>query len=253
MTKIMPKEIKPSLQRYKAMSETFKFKEFAVEQDMCAMKVGTDGVLLGAWAEGGRNVLDIGCGTGVISLMLAQRFKDSQITAIDIVDDCCVQTRKNADLSPWGSRIGVRNVSLQDFVAQEDYNCLFDAVVSNPPFFVGSLKNPDKNRSLARHADSLPFKVLVKGVSKIITNEGIFSVIIPDECFKEFVAEAWFAGFYLLENVSVKTKANKPVKRHLIRFSKSISNASSESVVTLQEADGSKSEWYRKLTDSFYL
>ena len=235
------------------MCEIFRFKQFEIRQDLCAMKVGTDGVLLGAWAKGGKHILDIGCGTGIITLMLAQRYPDAQITAIDIVDDCCRQTRQNADNSPWGERISTVNKSLQDFVSDYEELPKFDAIVSNPPFFVDSLKNPDSFRRLARHSDSLPFSVLARGVSKLLAADGVFCVILPEECFKQFTEDAWFSELYLVADLRLKTKDSKPVKRHLMMFGKEKNAVPVIETKLLQNADGTKSEWYKKITDDFYL
>lgn len=241
------------------MSELFRFKQFGIEQDMCAMKVGTDGVLLGAWAKGGSHMLDVGCGTGIITLMLAQRFPEARITAIDIVAECCEQTRENADASPWGDRVEVVNQSLQDYVVSltgnlaEGRRPLFDAIVSNPPFFVDSTKNPDDKRTLARHTYSLPFSTLLRGVSNLLTDDGIFSTMIPEECYKLFEDEAWFSGLYLVEDVAIKTTVKKHPKRHLMLFSKVRSDSVKRTVVLLQNADGTRSEWYRELAKDFYL
>ena len=216
------------------MSDIFRFRQFEIDQEMCAMKVGTDSVLLGAWSYGGRQVLDIGCGTGIISLMIAQRYPDADITAIDIVDDCCRQTRINADKTEWGGRIHTVCKSLQDYVAERAGKVKFDAIVSNPPFFVDSMKNPDSFRTLARHTDSLPFSSLANGVNRLLTDDGTFSVI-------------------LAEDIAFKAKVGNPVKRHLMKFVKDRTVVLSCSTHILQNEDGTKSEWYKKLVDDFYL
>ncbi len=242
------------------MATAFQFKEFGIEQDLCAMKVGTDGVLLGAWAEGGRHILDIGCGTGIVSLMMAQRFPEAVVTAIDIEDDCCRQARANADNSPWGDRISVEHASLQEYASTHARNVvsggsqpLFDSIVSNPPFFVDSLKNPDRARSLARHTDSLPFGVLAKGVASLLVSGGVFSVVMAEECCQSFMDEAWFAGLYIVETVRIVTKKGKPVKRRLMRFSNVHTVEPKDMTVVLQGDDGKRSEWFDALTADFYL
>ncbi len=217
------------------------------------MKVGTDAVLLGAWAYGGEKILDIGCGTGIISLMLAQRYGKAEITAIDIVDDCCRQTRMNADNSPWGERIHTVNLSLQDYSAQNSGKIQFDAIVSNPPFFVDSMKNPDSFRTLARHTDSLPFSSLARGVSQLLTEDGTFSVMLTEECYRQFIDEAWFSGLYLAEDIAFKPKATKPVKRHLLKFVKDRNVVLTKATHILQNPDGTKSDWYKQFADEFYL
>lgn len=239
--------------------EIFSFKQFDVYQHKCAMKVGTDAVLLGSWAQGGEKILDIGCGTGIISLMMAQRYPEAQITAIDIVADCCVQTRENADRTPWGDRIEVVNKSLQDYVtlktgaAFDAVSPEFDAIVSNPPFFVNSMKNPDKHRTLARHTDSLPFSSLARGVARLLKDDGVFCVMLTEECFREFTEEAWFSGLYLAEDIALKPKATKPVKRHLMKFVKDRNVVAETHTYILQNADGTKTDWYKKFADEFYL
>lgn len=167
----------------------FRFKQFEIEQDRCAMKVGTDGVLLGAWAQGGRRILDIGSGTGLISLMMAQRFPEAEVVGIDMDADACGQARENVMASPFRDRVEIECCRLQDFggagvsktaEALETAEGLkadgvFDAIVSNPPFFVDSLKNPDSKRTMARHTDSLPFRDLFAGVKRLLSDE-VFSL-----------------------------------------------------------------------------
>ena len=127
----------------------FRFKQFAVEQDDVAMKVGTDGVLLGAWADcnGAKRILDIGTGTGVIALMLAQRNAEAEVQAVEIDETATRRARSNFDLSPWAERLTVENCAVQEFAPAEK----FDLIVSNPPYFVDSLLPPDAKRSTARH------------------------------------------------------------------------------------------------------
>lgn len=234
--------------------EIFRFKQFEVWQHKCAMKVGTDGVLLGAWAQGGKRILDIGCGTGIIELMMAQRYPEAEIVGIDIVKDCCEQARENADRTPWSDRLHFVNLSLQDYVKSRRLEGeLFDAVISNPPFFVDSMKNPDKFRTLARHSDSLPFSTLARGVADLLTQDGVFSVMLTEECYKQFTEEAWFSGLYCIEDVVLKGKANKPPKRHLMKFTKNRNAVMKTSVEVLGNADNSRTEWYNELTKDFYL
>ncbi|WP_039858668.1 tRNA1(Val) (adenine(37)-N6)-methyltransferase, partial [Segatella buccae] len=202
------------------MTDGFRFRQFSVRHDRCAMKVGTDGVLLGAWAPGGRSILDIGTGTGLIALMMAQRFPEAHVTGIDIDGDAALQARENAADSPFAPRIEVAHSSLAGFVAAASPPLSFDSIVCNPPFFLHSLKNPDARRSVARHADSLPFADLFRGVAALLAPSGVFSAIVPAEVFEAFTAEASIAGLFVSRLTRVRTTPRKPPKRSLVAFSR---------------------------------
>ena len=170
----------------------FAFKQFVIHQDRCAMKVGTDGVLLGSWAAGGRRILDIGTGTGLIALMMAQRFPAACLTTIDIEHDACVQARLNVMCSAF-TGIDVQEVSLQNFTrrwrADSKANELalkYDSIVSNPPFFVNALKSNDEKRTMARHNDSLSYRDLFCCAAELLADGGVFSVVIPADCLASF-------------------------------------------------------------------
>lgn len=255
----------------------FRFKQFEIEQDRCAMKVGTDGVLLGAWAQGGRRILDIGSGTGLISLMMAQRFPEAEVVGIDMDADACGQARENLMASPFRDRVEIECSRLQDFGgASETAEAsgtaeglkadgtsetaaglkaagVFDAIVSNPPFFVDSLKNPDSKRTMARHTDSLPFRDLFAGVKRLLSDEGVFSAIVPAEVVEQFVAESCILGFYLIRKCGVKTVERKQPKRFMLSFAKHRISPYEEHVETMMDSQGNRSEWYRKITEEFYL
>ena len=234
----------------------FTFKQFEIQQDRCAMKVGTDGVLLGAWARGGQRILDIGSGTGLISLMMAQRFPDAQVWGIDIDPDACGQARENVAASPFADRVEIACCALQDFSKSEAAmadGMLFDAIVSNPPFFVNGLKNPDSKRALARHSDSLPFSVLMRGVKRWLSDEGVFSAIVPAEVLEIFVPEAYCSGLSLISQCGVKTVERKQPKRYLLAFSKHRAGMVDKRTEIMTDSDGNRSEWYAKITEEFYL
>lgn len=250
----------------------FRFKQFEIEQDRCAMKVGTDGVLLGAWAQGGRRILDIGSGTGLISLMMAQRFPEAEVVGIDMDADACGQARENVMASPFRDRVEIVCCRLQDFgadgctsetaglkagaletVADLKSSGAFDAIVSNPPFFVDSLKNPDSKRTMARHTDSLPFRDLFAGVKRLLSDDGVFSAIVPAEVVEQFVAESCMLGFYLIRKCGVKTVERKQPKRFMLSFAKHRISPYEEHVETMMDSQGNRSEWYRKITEEFYL
>ena len=235
------------------MTDGFRFRQFSVRHDRCAMKVGTDGVLLGAWAPGGRSILDIGTGTGLIALMMAQRFPEAHVTGIDIDGDAALQARENAAVSPFAPRIEVAHSSLAGFVAAASPPLSFDSIVCNPPFFLHSLKNPDARRSVARHADSLPFADLFRGVAALLAPSGVFSAIVPAEAFEAFTAEASIAGLFVSRLTRVRTTPRKPPKRSLVAFSRLRPDTLAEEECVMSRADGSRSEWYRGLTTEFYL
>ena len=155
----------------------FRFKQFAVRQDRCPMKVGTDGVLLGAWAEvrpGDRRMLDVGTGTGLIALMLAQR-SAAWITAVDIDVECATQAAENFAASPWADRLDAVSVAVQRYDPVEK----FDLIVSNPPYYVDSLLSPDEGRNTARHAAGLPFGELAAAVVRLLSPGGRFALVLP--------------------------------------------------------------------------
>ena len=249
----------------------FRFKQFEIQQDRCAMKVGTDGVLLGAWADGGRRVLDIGSGTGLISLMMAQRFPQAWVLGIDIDPDACEQARENVANSPFARRVSIENFALQKlsddsvstaFLSAGESDSegkpgggelLFDAIVSNPPFFVNSMKNPDSKRTLARHSDSLPFSELMKGVRRWLSDDGLFSAIVPVDVLEPFVSEAYCSGLSLIRKCGVRTVERKAPKRYLLTFAKKRKMPLAEEEVVMTDADGNRSPWYAKITEDFYL
>lgn len=230
------------------------------------MKVGTDGVLLGAWAEGGQRILDIGSGTGLISLMMAQRFPEAQVWGIDIDPDACMQARENVAASPFADRVGISCCALQNLSEEhlvrgseelmemkEGEGNLFDAIVSNPPFFVNGLKNPDSKRAMARHSDSLPFPVLMKGVRRWLSDEGVFSAIVPADVLESFVSEAYCSGLSLVRQCGVKTVECKQPKRYLVAFSKRRAGMMDKCTEIMTDSEGNRSEWYAKITEEFYL
>lgn len=219
-----------------------------MRQDRCAMKVGTDGVLLASWARGGASILDIGTGTGVMALIMAQRFADADVTAIDIEPDACRQAADNFTASPFSDRLHAECSSLQEFHPER----VFDAIVCNPPFFEKSLKNPDKAKATARHADSLPFRDLFSYSKRLLADDGEMSVIMPAHDIEQFTAEAYISGFFVHKRVWISTLLGKRPKRVLLSFTKRRKDLC-ERNQTLYSAAGEKSVWYKNLTDDFYL
>lgn len=193
----------------------FRFKRFTIRQTRCPMKVGTDGVLLGAWVEvrpSDRRILDIGTGTGLIAVMLAQRSPEALITGVDIDD--VTEARENGDASPWGDRLRFEQTPIQDFLPAERY----DLIVSNPPFYVDSLTCPDRGRTTARHAVHLSYGELIDAVVRLLAPGGRFGVVLPTSEAERFRRQA-AARLGLLRLTQVRTTPRRPVKRVLMEFS----------------------------------
>lgn len=198
----------------------FKFKQFTVYHDKCAMKVGMDGSLLGAWAGCSiqpLRILDIGTGTGLIALMVAQRFENAQITGIDIQSTCTEQARENIDNSPFSNRITLEVSPVQSFQSDQ----LFDLIVCNPPFFNRSSQSGQIDRDTARHDDTLSFSELTEHASRLLSPKGIFALIIPEDRASEFMTFAEAEGLHLQRSVRVKGRVGGVVKRRLLEFSPS--------------------------------
>ncbi len=236
------------------MSE-FRFRRFAVQQDRCAMKVGTDGVLLGAWAHTGRMMLDIGTGTGLIALMMAQRNEESLIDGIDIDEEAVAQAKENVAASPFASRIRILHGRIQEYQPTEA--TLYDSIVSNPPFFHNSLGSPDTQRQLARHTDSLTYRHLFDAVQRLLAPDGCFSVVLPFDCRDSFVDEALLHGMMLSRECGIRTTPRKQPRRYLMefRFASHLDTTGSleKEEVVLMDDRGGRSEWYQRLTQDFYL
>jgi tRNA1Val (adenine37-N6)-methyltransferase len=232
---------------------TFAFKQFTVKQDKCAMKVGTDAVLLGSWAstEGARSILDIGTGTGVIALMIAQR-SNAEIEAIDIDPNACVQARENAEGTPWKDKVHVHHESFQTYSLRNDKK--FDLIVSNPPFFVDSSKASHLERTISRHTDLLPYHELIDGVLRLLKPEGRFCVILPSkegELFRDMATEK---HLYLSKLTRVRTRADKATeKRLLMQFERKPSTFSESTLVIEKDERHSYTDEYKELTREYYL
>ena len=228
---------------------SFTFRQFHIEQDKCAMKVGTDGVLLGSWAKGSKRILDIGTGTGLIALMMAQRFPDANIDAIEIDENAVIQATENVLRSPFAKQIAVKHCSLQTYSETKEK---YDSIICNPPYFVDSLKNNDNNRTVARHTDTLPFNELIKCAYQLLTPNGHFSLVLPVESYRILEPEAILNGFSVIKKVLVKTTPSKQPKRILVELGK-VPDEYFSTTEYLQDGAGNKSEWYKEITKDFYL
>ena len=228
----------------------FSFKQFTVYQDRCAMKVGTDGVLLGAWARGGSHILDVGTGTALVALMMAQRYPEAQVVGIDIDGEACLQAQENVAASPFDRRVEICHGRLQHFKAPRQ---LFDAIVCNPPFFASSLRCPDERRTLARHEDALPAADLMRHAARLLSDGGELSVVIPAHRRPDFDMQAALSGLYPTRVCAVKTVPRKSVGRYLLAYAKHPPLGVEEHEECLNQPDGSRSPWYQNITSSFYV
>ena len=207
----------------------FHFKQFDVEDSACAMKVGTDGVLLGGWAEplfqrsglsAQRSFLDIGTGSGLIALMLAQRFPNAHILGIDIDEASARQAAENFAASPWANRLEAKHISIQDLSAQRSFSDsgLYQLIVSNPPYFRDALKCPEASRKQARHTDSLSYDELLRCAAKLLAPDGVLALILPAEAEQDILTLAAANGLYPHRITRLHTTPSKPAKRILIDF-----------------------------------
>lgn len=233
------------------MSNTsFTFKQFTVNHDKCAMKVGTDGVLLGAWAPvaNAKQILDVGTGTGLIALQLAQRNQLATVTAIEIDPSAAVQAKENVQGSPWADRIKVVCSDFREFQSEVK----FDLIVSNPPYFIDALKCPDEQRNIARHTGGLNYELLFRHAAHLLGEEGLVSVIIPVEAEKAVVDAAWNNRLFPLNRLRVITKPGKNCRRVLFTFSFQNKECIEESLCIEVERNNYTPE-YIALTKEFYL
>jgi len=238
------------------MSKPFQFKEFTIHQDKTAMKVGTDGVLLGSWCSVNGypdSVLDIGSGTGVISLMIAQRSDAMTIDAVELDDNAYEQTVSNFEESDWGDRLYCYNATFQEFSNEiEEEEEVYDLIVSNPPFYTDEFKTDDTARNKARFTSSLSFEELVIGVSKILSKKGVFSVIVPFKEEVNFIALANDNGLFLNRVCRVQGNRTSEVKRSLMEFSfKEIELKEEHLIIEVERHQ--YTEAYIDLTKDFYL
>lgn len=221
------------------------------------MKVGTDGVLLGAWASpkivscqlSTVNCLDIGTGTGLIALMLAQRFPAANIVGIDIDEASVEQAKENVENSPFKARISIQK---QDFTDFGNFLNKYDLIVSNPPFYIENTLSGNKTRDIARHTTSLPFETLVSNTAKLLADGGLFSVIIPYQSALEFISICIANRLYLTRRTNIRSREGKPFNRVLLEFSTSI-QPTETTTLTLYNANHDRTPEYAALTNAFYI
>ena len=237
---------------------TFNFKQFSVNQDRCAMKIGTDGVLLGAWTpliNNPYNVLDIGAGTGILSLMLAQRSNAAPnnvgiIDAIEIDEDAYEQCVENFEASPWGDKLFCFHAGLDEFVDEPEDE--YDLIISNPPFYTDDYKTDNTSRDLARFEDALPFEELIEAAALLLSDNGIFSVIIPYKEEERFVSMCKELDLFPLKITRVKGTPTSEIKRSLLAFCR-IEQTPLIDELVIEISRHNYTPEYIELTKEFYL
>ena len=232
---------------------TFTFKKFSVNQDRCAMKIGTDGVLLGAWTpliNNPFNVLDIGAGTGILSLMLAQRSNAEQIDAIEIDEDAYEQCVENFEASPWGDKLFCFHAGLDEFVDEPEDE--YDLIISNPPFYTDDYKSDNTSRDLARFEDALPFEELIEAAALLLSDNGIFSVIIPFKEEERFISLCKELDLFPLKITRVKGTPTSEIKRSLLAFCRMEQTPLIDELV-IEISRHNYTPEYIELTKDFYL
>lgn len=238
------------------MNTSFQFKEFTIHQDKTAMKVGTDGVLLGAWCflDGFTDsILDIGSGTGVISLMLAQRSEAMTIDAVEVDENAYEQTVENFENSDWGDRLYCYHSSFQDFadeISEEEET--YNLIVSNPPFYTDDFKSENESRNKARFTSALSFSELVSGVVKVLSDDGKFALILPFKEEQEFIGLAKEHNLFLNRICRVQGNSTSEIKRSLLQFSFHQTTIKEEYLI-IEIKRHQYTEEYINLTKDFYL
>lgn len=231
----------------------FQFKQFSIQQDRCAMKVGTDSVLLGAWCPIENNpfsVLDIGAGTGILSLMIAQRSNAEQIDALEIDEDTYEQCVENFENSPWGDRLFCFHAGLDEFVKEPEDE--YDLIISNPPFYAEDYKSENEQRDLARFQDALPFENLIEAADLLLSENGIFAVIIPYKEEEKFINMCAEVELYPVKVTRVKGTPITEIKRSLLAFKRNECNLSAgELIVEINRHE--YTDDYINLTKDFYF
>jgi tRNA1Val (adenine37-N6)-methyltransferase len=232
----------------------FSFKKFTVNQDRCAMKIGTDGVLLGAWTPLDNNpfsILDIGTGTGIIALMLSQRSNAQQIDALEIDENAYEQAVDNFENSPWSDRLFCFHAGLDEFVEEPEDE--YDLIISNPPFYTEDYKSENEQRDLARFTDAMPFEELIEAAALLLSENGIFSVIIPFKEEDKFIALAKEYELYPLKITRVKGTPASDIKRSLLAFVRDENTAILTDELIIETARHIYTPEYIELTKDFYL
>jgi tRNA1Val (adenine37-N6)-methyltransferase len=230
----------------------FQFKQFKIHQEKSAMKVNTDGVLLGAWAnlDGAKTVLDIGAGTGLISLMIAQR-SGAFVTAVEIEKNAAEEAFMNVQDSPWKDRVSTHHISFQEFAT--DAQTKFDLIVSNPPFFSNGVRNANPHLSAARHNHLLPFEDIIDGAKKLLSENGRLSLILPSVPASEFIEKARLSKLFLTRFTGVKPFPDKAPNRVLMEFGNTQGTFQKTIISVFNDSRIDYSDEFKALACDFYL
>ena len=234
-----------------ARNTIFQFKQFQIDQSLCAMKVTTDAIVFGAMVDVSQcqSILDIGAGTGLLSLMMAQRASAS-VTAVELDKDAIEQSLQNIKNSPWPDQVTVVHNSIQNFATTRDEP--FDCIVSNPPFFQESLKGPDQQRNLARHTDSLNFSALVSSIKKLLTPTGEAWILLPVDSAKTLLKIASDASLFPTQITELKSTSEHPSHRWVMCLSHQKSDTDYQSLVFYNQQK-EYTEDFKRLTRDYYL
>jgi tRNA1Val (adenine37-N6)-methyltransferase len=230
----------------------FHFKQFSLSDDHTAMKVGTDAVLLGSWiaVKQVNSILDIGTGSGILALMMVQRFR-TRTDAVEIDASAAEQAVQNFALSPWPDLLHIHTLPFQDFATSR--NLSYDLIISNPPFFTNALKPPEPERCTARHDDLLPVDELLFGVNQLLSESGKLAIIIPQEAGITWTRKALKYGLIATRRAAVIPRHGKPSSRLMIEFQRSQDSISKDETILIRNLDGTYTDEYKKLTSDFYL
>lgn len=230
----------------------FHFKQFSIDDSCCAMKIGTDGVLLGAWSnvDGVNSVLDVGTGSGLIALMIAQKTENTIITGIDIDEQAIIQARENIGRSIWVERMSVMKCDFNNPVELDGLK--FDLIISNPPFFSEDIRSADEKRNMARNTVSLPISNLINNSDTLLDENGRLTLVMPPELAAMAIGEAAMHSLFLTKRCDVLTKPDTPAKRTLLEFSRTITQTK-RTTLSIYDNDGTYSSCFKQLTQDFYL
>lgn len=233
------------------IKDIFRFKEFEIDQTDVSMKVGTDAVLVGSWADcrGSENILDIGTGTGIISLMLAQRFPKIYIKAIEIQKKSFLNAKLNFQNSKWSDRLEAINVSLLWFSTYVK----FDFIISNPPFYKNKFKSDNIKNNISKHIDDLTFDVLIQKTVELLNVNGRCAFIIPFENKEEFIDIAKSKNLLLSRFKNVKGNQKSNIKRSLLEFTFHKSDILEEEILIIEDNRNNYTKQYINYTSDFYL